>query len=404
MTNFRNADPMDSNRRTILRAAALAGLIAFEGESVSAIERRSETSPLERADFFPICVWLQNPRNAEAYKKAGINIYVGLWRGPTEEQLAELEKAGMYVICHQNETGMKWKDKPTILAWMHDDEPDNAQARPGGKGYGPPVLPSVVQEGYAKIKANDPARPVFLNLGQGVAWDNYIGRGVRRNKPEDYPEYVKGADIVSFDIYPACHDNPEVAGKLWFVADGVSRLKRWAGPKRKVFNCIETTQISHKTNKATPEQVRAEVWMSLVRGSQGIVYFAHQFEPNFVEAGFLRVPPMLEMITRTNAQIQRLAKVLNSPSLDGRVVVKTDVPEAVVECLVKEDDEALYVFAVNMRGIATQANFRISNAKGLTEASVIDENRSIKIDGDSLSDSFDPWGLHLYRISKGSQR
>ena len=41
--------------------------------------------------FFPIAVWLQDPRNAPRYKQAGINLYVALWRGPTEAQLAELE-------------------------------------------------------------------------------------------------------------------------------------------------------------------------------------------------------------------------------------------------------------------------------------------------------------------------
>src|SRR6187200_43199 len=82
-----------------------------------------------------------------------------------------------------------------------------------GQGYGSPIRPEKIQEDYQKIRANDPSRPVFLNLGQGVAWDNYIGRGVRRNHPEDYPEYVKGADIVSFDIYPAVHDHADVAGK-----------------------------------------------------------------------------------------------------------------------------------------------------------------------------------------------
>src|SRR6266404_7273348 len=42
--------------------------------------------------FFPIGVWLQSPRNAAKYKAAGINLYVALWRGPTEAQLAELRK------------------------------------------------------------------------------------------------------------------------------------------------------------------------------------------------------------------------------------------------------------------------------------------------------------------------
>jgi hypothetical protein len=389
------------NRREVLRGAAAA--IASVSGVAFADDAKKPGNALDRDDFFPIAVWLQSPRNVDAYKKAGINVYVGLWNGPTEEQLTELEKAGMHVICHQNAVGLKWKDKPTILAWMHGDEPDNAQSRPDGKGYGPPILPSVIQEGYRKIKENDPSRPVFLNLGQGVAWDNYIGRGVRRNKPEDYPEYVKGADIVSFDIYPACHDNKEVAGKLWFVADGVSRLKNWAGPTRTVWNCIETTQISHPTNKATPAQVRAEVWMSLVRGSKGLVYFAHRFKPSFVEAGFLRDPEMLAEISRTNSQIQKLARVLNSPSLTDRVKVQTTAPGASVEVLVKEDAEALYVFAVSMRDVATEAKFLIAESTGLAKADAIDESRELRIDAGAFADRFEPWQVHLYRIPKASR-
>ena len=75
------------------------------------------------------------------------------------------------------------------------------------------------------MRKADPDRPVMLNLGQGVAWDGWYGRGVRTNHPEDYAEYAKGCDIASFDIYPACHDNAEVAGKLWYVARGVDRLQ-----------------------------------------------------------------------------------------------------------------------------------------------------------------------------------
>ena len=48
----------------------------------------------------------------------------------------------------------------------------------------------------------------MLNLGQGVAWDGCYGRGVRTNHPEDYPEYIRGCDLVSFDIYPVAHSTP----------------------------------------------------------------------------------------------------------------------------------------------------------------------------------------------------
>ncbi len=53
-----------------------------------------QTGPLGDPAFFPIAVWLQNPSRAEEYRKAGINTYVGLWRGPTQEQLDMLAKAG----------------------------------------------------------------------------------------------------------------------------------------------------------------------------------------------------------------------------------------------------------------------------------------------------------------------
>src|SRR5205085_3957803 len=140
----------------------------------------------------------QSTRNAERYKAIGINTYVALYRGPTDEQLAALEKAGMYAVVHQNERSLKYRDSKVIVAWMHGDEPDNAQPVRGPQRWGPPVPPEKIVADYERIKATDPTRPVLLNLGQGVAWDNWRGRGVRSRHPEDYPQYLKGCDIASF--------------------------------------------------------------------------------------------------------------------------------------------------------------------------------------------------------------
>jgi hypothetical protein len=88
------------------------------------------------ADLFPLAVWLQSPAAAAKYKAAGFNVYVGLWKGPTEEQLAELRKHGMRVVCAQNAVGLKHKDDTTIVGWMHGDEPDNARQDAGRPGDG----------------------------------------------------------------------------------------------------------------------------------------------------------------------------------------------------------------------------------------------------------------------------
>ncbi len=189
-------------------------------------------------------------------------MYVGLWRGPTEDQLQTLHQASMPVICAQNEVGLLSKFNKIIVGWMHGDEPDNAQAKRDGKGYDPPILPSAIVEDYQRLRQKDSKRPIFLNLGQGVAYDQYIGRGTRRNHPEDYAEYAQGSDIVSFDIYPAVHDKPEIAGKLEYVPRGVARLREWTKDQKIVWNCIECSRISNAKTKPTPDQIRSEVWMS----------------------------------------------------------------------------------------------------------------------------------------------
>jgi len=356
-----------------------------------------ENGPPHDANFFPIAVWLQSPGNAKRYRQAGINTYVGLWRGPTDEQLAELKMADMKVICHQNKTALKYVDDPAIIGWMHGDEPDNAQSLGEGKGYGPPILPQKIIEDFNKIRQADPTRPVILNLGQGVAWDGYYGRGVRTNHPEDYPEYIKGCDIASFDIYPAVHDKPEIAGNLWFVAKGVERMIKWAEGKKVVWNCIECTRISNPEKKATPHQVKCEVWMSIIHGSMGLIYFVHEWEPKFDESALLNDAGMLSAVTAINRQITELAPVLNSPTIEDAASVSSSNEAVLIATMVKKHDGGTYLFAAGMRGDKTTATFTLRQAEGVKNVEVIGENRTIALNDGVFKDDFEAWDVHLYK-------
>jgi len=391
---------------TMLVVAAVSAAPASNSAAASPAAEKSAAWPrglLSDPNYFPIAVWLQDPGKAAAYKAAGINLYVGLWRGPTEEQLAALEKAGMPVICDQNEVGLKHKDSPLIVGWMHGDEPDNAQELPSGKGYGPPIAPEKIIADYQRLRAADPARPVMLNLGQGVAWDAYYGRGVRSNHPEDYQEYAKGCDIVSFDIYPVVHEKPAVRGKLEFVARGVERLAKWTAGKKVVWNCIECTRIG-SDRKATPTQVKAEVWMSLIHGSRGLIYFVHEWKPKFNEHALLDDPQMLAAVTAINAQIKSLAPVLNSDTVrmhfpevppDWKPQPGADAP---VAWMAKRYDGAVYVFAVCMRNAKGKAVIRLEPLRAGMTAEVLGEGRSVKVGDGLLEDDFEPYAMHLYRI------
>jgi hypothetical protein len=390
---------------TVLRRARILTLVTMMLVIAWAAAAQQPVNPYAKweqglpkgANFFPIAVWLQQPSNAKQYQKLGFNLYVGLWQGPTAAQLAALKAAGMPVICEQNSVGLTNENNDIIVGWMHGDEPDNAQSLGQGKGYGPPIEPRRVVADYQKLVLTDPSRPVLLNLGQGVAWDGWYGRGVRTNHPEDYPAYLEGCDIASFDIYPAVHEKAEVAGKLEFVARGVDRLREWGKGQRIVWNCIECTRIANVNVKPTPVQVRSEVWMALIHGSQGLIYFVHQFMPTFIEAGLLADAEMAAAVGDINRQISGLAPVLNSPTLAGAVSVTSSDAKAPIDIMVKWDHEATYVFAVGMRNHTATATFVCKQTKA-ARAEVIGENRTIELADGVFSDEFAPYSVHLYRL------
>lgn len=80
----------------IIAAAIASSLILFADPNPTAGTKshrilEHDGTPVDE-HFFPIAVWLQAPRNAARFKAAGINLYIGLWNGPTDAQLSELER------------------------------------------------------------------------------------------------------------------------------------------------------------------------------------------------------------------------------------------------------------------------------------------------------------------------
>lgn len=396
-----------------ISAAALVAGLASRVQAHPASVRNAALDPTAYAarwknglpadtGFFPIAVWLQSPSNAAKYKQAGVNLYIGLWEGPTQAQLAALTAAGMRVVCDQNAVGLQNRDSKTIVGWMHGDEPDNAQARADGNGYDPCIDPTQIISGYAAMRAADSTRPVLLNLGRGVAVTDWIGRGTCTGKTDMYARYAQGADFLSFDVYPVNSSEAKVRGNLWYVPLGVDSLARWSGGTKPVMAWIEATRIAETpADKPTPAQTRSEVWMALIHGAMGIGYFCHSFYPSTVEAAFLEDKDMLAGITAVNRQIQSLAPVLNSPTLGPAssvtaASVVSSVAAVPIDVMVKYHGGFTYVFAAAMRPGATTGTFRVPNA---ATVEVEGEGRALPASGGTFSDAFSDYGVHVYKVS-----
>jgi hypothetical protein len=346
--------------------------------------------------YFPIGVWLQLPADAAAYRRVGVNLYVNLWKGPSDDDLSALAGAGMRVICEQNAVGLRHRGDPTIVGWFLHGDPD-IELSEGARITRSTVDPETILRAYRDTGARDPARPLFLLLGRGVAWDDDPQRGPRAHHPEDYDTYVRGGDLLGFQLYPMNDYDEPIHGDLSYLGRGVDRLRAWAANAKPVWAWIETTRIHpYSAGQPTPAQVRCEVWLALIHGAEGIVYFCHSFVPTPEDdRALLDDPAMLAAVGAIDAQIASLAPVLHQPPIADGPVVRSGDAALPIDSVAKRWGGATYVFAAALRAGATTADFSVPPG---SVVEVLGEGRTLAADGGRCSDRFDGFGVHLYRI------
>jgi len=349
-------------------------------------------NPGNDPNYFPIGVWYQQPFNAWDYKAMGVNFYAGLYNGPTESDLATLKSAGMKAIVQQNAVGLAHVNDPNVIGWFEFDEPDDAQPNSAG-GYDPPVTPAALLNTYTTMKANDPTRPVWVNFSPGVADDSWIGRGTRTGHPEDYPLYTKAGDITSFDYYPIA----EAQAPISQLVNGVDRLRQWSAPTQPTWTFIETTNI-FGVGGPTAAQVKSEIWASLIHGSRGIIYFAHQMSPTFDDAALLHNSAMNAAVTGIDQQILSLAPALNSPTITGQSSIASSDSSIPLDLMEKSGSTGRYLFASSYSDGTATGTFTIQGAGAGSFVDVLGESRTIPIVNGTFADSFGPYAVHLYQV------
>jgi hypothetical protein len=139
--------------------------------------------------------------------------------------------------------------------------------------------------------------------------------------------------------------------------------------------------------------------MALIHGAKGIIYFAHEFKPKFVEAGLLADEAMAKEVAAINRQIAELAPALNAPDVAGGSVSSSNsaVP---VDFVVRLQEGRTYVFSVAMRDGQTTASFEVPGI-GDARVEALGEGRTIETVGGKWEDRFLGYQVHLYRVVPG---
>lgn len=130
-----------------------------------------------------------------------------------------------------------------------------------------------------------------------------------------------------------------------------------------------------------------------------MIYFVHQFKPEFKEAALLDDPEMLAAVTDINRQIHELAPVLNSSSVADGATVTLNPVDGSVGWMVKRLSGKTYLFTVNMRNQQVRASFTVRGLPEGTDAELLDESRTVPIRRGEFTDEYQPYGVHLYQVS-----
>jgi len=141
--------------------------------------------------------------------------------------------------------------------------------------------------------------------------------------------------------------------------------------------------------------------MQIIHGATGIIYFAHGItSPNgpFQENALVSDRVMMSALSKINAQIHRLTRVIKTPNLENTSTVISENPDVPVAHIMKKFNDAYYIFSISMRPKFTNATLSIKGLKAGAQIEVIDEDRTIIAEDVKFSDIFSPMKVHLYKF------
>jgi hypothetical protein len=353
--------------------------------SASDFARITKEQPVEGPDFFLIGVWSQPAYSFDKWVDRGINTVVRheSLSGTVSANAwsAEARKDGLYYIRQPQDDPSRDIGDSRLLAWMHEDEPDSR-----GKA------PEELQENHDRLKAVDPSRPIAVNLtgSRVLPWQNVK---IPRSTYEDYLDTV---DWVSNAQYPVTGWNrPEDLNAPGLTLD---RLEKWSEGKPQ-FAILESSDQELRwgpTDQRGPtvQEFRAQIWDSIVRGAQGIIYFPQSLEPSFK---FDNTPPeIVEEMVRQHAFISSISGALVSPVDPPSIGASVGGP---LEVTWRKHDGKYYCVVFNMsdRSLPGQ-KITLHNFGGAGLASVKGEGRSETISGGVITDDFGAYGVHVYVV------
>ena len=330
-----------------------------ESQRVSSATVSGGSILLDAKPFFPLALWDVCPSQVSRLIDNGINLFMGDGCGDENALLARLRGQTFAVTDVTN--GMT--PVPGLIGWYYPDELD-------GRLGAPP------SDADLKELAVDPPGGLltFLTLTNHF----YSGAEPLPLGRELYPHLAALANVLGFDLYPLqnwCRDDR---------FDAVYRAQRELealAQGKPTYQWIEARQMDCAEGHLDPTAatVRAETWLAIAGGADGIGYFPNNWSDGVGAE-----------IRELNSAITELA-----PALLGEPH-QADSNQDLVKVGARVLNGAIYVIAVNSGRTPVQASIHVPGLGG-RPLDVLDEKRQLATSNDEiLTDTFDPLAVHIY--------
>lgn len=370
-------------RRPRFVHVVLACLIATVGVSVraqaagdsEALSARAGTLRLNGKPFFPILSWAQCASDVPDDLAVGVTVFMGDSCNDTGALAAAIGGRAYLVPSVALRGDQPTAALPRVIGWHQPDEPD-------ANGID-----------AAALAAPDPqsGRLTFLTVTAHFARDQ---RWLTTQHPASWwAAYARRADVLGFDLYPLSHLCRQPKLGIRAVFDEQRDLVRLAAG-RPTFQWIEASAIDGTcgADPVSPAALRAEVFLALAGGANGIGYFTHSWADGpwvrFAVSDAVRTA-----MTATDADLQALAGVLQGLAA-GRVVSG----HGGILVGARRSGRHLLVIAVNPGTTAVSGRLGFRH---FTPGSVLawNEHRTVRLAGAGFTDRFGPLQVHLYDVA-----
>jgi hypothetical protein len=170
--------------------------------------------------------------------------------------------------------------------------------------------------------------------------------------------------------------------------------------KKPLWIAIQSYQHPAKDARfPTPVEYRCMAYLSIINGVKGLWFYTGSGQRDFQgkPSGLLNKPEEghWDYVQKLVSELHEFSPIIMAPQASSKP--KVSPPDAPIEFTTRESNGTFYVIAAN-KSVHPQTVRVASPAFASKHAQVLYETHSATIEGDSLKDEFDAFGVHIYKI------